>query len=351
MGKMKALNFDPRKKCLNSVLKDIPKAISPDDIVLRVSFAGICGTDLHIAEGTFPCKDTDFTLGHEISGIVTEVGKNVDHIQRGDNVVVDPNSGCNKCRYCTNGSYHLCMTGGINNTIGIFQDGGWAEYCIAPAFQVYKLPNNIPLQRAVMCEPLSCISHGWDRLGNVSPDCKILIIGAGIIGNLWACLFHLKGYKYVTISEPQSERRSLFQKIGTGYITVTPEQLQTQFPKKDDCLKNGFDLCIDCSGNPRAIEKGVDLLRNGGRMCIFGVAPVQSEIKLSPFEIYKKEITIIGVNINPFSFNKAMALLEAFGERYLDYETLGIQTFGLDQHQEALEKLKQGKISKGVFKI
>ncbi|XP_071447638.1 L-threonine 3-dehydrogenase-like isoform X2 [Hetaerina americana] len=285
MGKMKALNFDPRKKCLNSVLKDIPKAISPDDIVLRVSFAGICGTDLHIAEGTFPCKDTDFTLGHEISGIVTEVGKNVDHIQRGDNVVVDPNSGCNKCRYCTNGSYHLCMTGGINNTIGIFQDGGWAEYCIAPAFQVYKLPNNIPLQR------------------------------------------------------------------GTGYITVTPEQLQTQFPKKDDCLKNGFDLCIDCSGNPRAIEKGVDLLRNGGRMCIFGVAPVQSEIKLSPFEIYKKEITIIGVNINPFSFNKAMALLEAFGERYLDYETLGIQTFGLDQHQEALEKLKQGKISKGVFKI
>ncbi|KAG8222398.1 hypothetical protein J437_LFUL003019 [Ladona fulva] len=354
MSQMKALNFDPKTKRLSLIVKEIPKIKNADDVIVRVTFSGICGTDLHITEGSFPCKDSPLTLGHEFSGLVTQTGKDVTHVKTGDKVVVDPNRqgiGCNKCSYCTNGKYHLCTSGGINNTIGIFRDGGWAEYCIAPACQVFKLPSNISLQTAAMCEPLSCISHGWERLGSVPSYARFIIQGAGIIGNLWATLLHLKGYKYVTVSEPLAKRRELFEKIGTGYEILSPDQLKAKFTNEAAVLEKGFDICIDCSGNATAIESGFSYLRPGGKLCIFGVASPNARINLSPFDIYKKEITIMGVMVNPFSFNKAIALLDSMSERYLKYDILGIKVFGLDQHEEALVELKQGKISKAVFKI
>lgn len=351
MSQMKAIHFDPKKRHFNYVSKDIPKVTNAEEVVVRVAFSGICGTDLHIAEGSFPCKNSTLTLGHEFSGTVNQIGKDVIHVFPGDNVVVDPNSGCSKCRNCTNGCYHLCSSGGINNTIGIFRDGGWAEFCVVPANQVYKLPSHISLEIACMCEPLSCISHGWERLGSVPTDSRILILGAGIIGNLWASLLHLKGYKYVTMSEPQAKRRQLAEKIGTGYKITSPDQLKSNFANEEVICEKGFDISIDCSGNSAAIESGFAYLRPGGKLCIFGVANPSATIKLSPYDIYKKEITILGVIINPFSFNKAIALLDTMSDRYLKYETLGIKKFALHQHEEALEELKQGNISKAVFKV
>nr|CAD7451690.1 unnamed protein product [Timema bartmani] len=94
-------------------------------------------------------------------------------------------------------------------------DGGWAEFCAVPADQIFKLPENITLKQAALVEPLSCVAHGWDCILPIPIGSNILILGAGIIGNLWASVLHLQGHRRVIVSEPQEGRRKLLQKLGT----------------------------------------------------------------------------------------------------------------------------------------
>jgi len=189
---MEAIQFDVVKKTLKVAKKEIPKVTEPNQVLIKVAYAGICGTDLHVIQGEFPCRTDGFlTLGHEFSGTVIEVGKEVCSCSVGDKVAVDPNCGCQNCNCCHSGNPHFCETGGINSTVGIFKDGGWGQYCLVPQKQVHKLPESITLEQGALCEPLSCLAHGWDRILPITVGQKILITGAGIIGNLWTVALHL----------------------------------------------------------------------------------------------------------------------------------------------------------------
>ncbi|XP_076754740.1 sorbitol dehydrogenase [Xylocopa sonorina] len=338
---MEFLSFDVKSRTLALRRAEVPKP-GPDEVLIRVAYSGICGTDLHIIEGAFPCKKEGFlTLGHEFSGVVSEVGSSVKSIKVGQKVAVDPNSSCDKCTYCHNGTYQHCSAGGINNTIGIYRDGGFSTHALVPESQVHVLPDGVDLEQGALAEPLSCLAHGWRRLNGVDVGNKVLVIGAGIIGILWTCLLHLRGLKKtVTVSEPQEKRRQLVSKLDLDYETVSPQK-----------LKGSYDLIIDCSGSAPAIEGALPLLGPGGRLCVFGVANPLAKFSIEPFQIYMKELTIIGVNINPFSFPKGLGLLHAMADKYLNYEKLGIKVFSLSQYREALDALKRGEISKAVFKL
>ena len=339
---MEFLSFDVASKTLNlKKSKDLPVP-KQDEVRVRVAYAGICGTDLHILDGSFPCKpEGSLTLGHEFSGTIDAVGSAVRSLKVGQKVVVDPNSGCNTCDYCHNGNYHFCSAGGINNTIGIFRNGGWATHALIPETQVHVLPDGVDMSQAALTEPLSCLAHGWDKINPVNVGLDVLVIGAGIIGLLWACLLHLHGLrKTVTISEPQEKRRKMLPKLDLDYEAKSPEQ-----------LKEGFDLVVDCSGSGPAMEAAVPLLRRGGRLCVFGVASPKAKLTIEPFQVYMKELNIVGVNINPFTFPKGLALLQAMADRYLNYDKLGIKIYPLREYREALVALRQGDISKAVFKL
>lgn len=345
---MDALQFDSKKKQLSLIKKPVPTSVRENEVLIHVAYAGICGTDLHILEGSFPCSEKAVTLGHEFSGLIKAIGSKVTHVQVGDKVSADPNSGCSTCRPCTSGNPHYCETGGLDSTIGIHCDGGWAQYCVVPAKQVYKLLPNITLEQAALTEPLSCVSHGWDRIKPIPIGSQILIMGAGIIGNLWASLLHVQGHRRVIVSEPQEGRRKLFVKLDTGYEAITPAELKA---RKAGNPSWGMDLIIDCSGYGPAIEEAVELLNSGGKLCIFGVASPETKISVSPYLMFKKELTITAIVINPFSFNKSLGFIDAMGNRYLDYEKLGIKTFSLSQYEEAIEELKGGAIAKAIFKF
>ncbi|XP_063926519.1 D-altritol 5-dehydrogenase-like [Zophobas morio] len=346
---MEALRYTAKDKKLELTKVEVPKITNPDGILVKVAYAGICGTDLHIIQGEFPCNaERTFTLGHEFSGTVVEVGANIKTFKAGDRVSVDPNSGCKCCHFCHSGRPHFCKIGGINNTIGIYRDGGWANYVVCPEDQVHKLPDTITLEQAALTEPLSCLAHGWDIVSPIHVGNKILVTGAGIIGNLWVCALHLQGHRNVTVSEPNTARLDMLKKLNTGYKLITPNQLKEKQAADPNYL---FDVIIDCSGFPPAIEHAISLLNSGGKLCIFGVAPPHGRISVAPFDIYMKEMKIFGVNINPFSFPKSLGLLEAMGDRYLNYGNLGIKTFALNQYQEAIEHLKKGTIAKAIFKL
>ncbi|CAH1959223.1 unnamed protein product [Acanthoscelides obtectus] len=346
---MEAINFTAKSKKLELVKVPVPKVEKPNEVLIRVAFAGICGTDLHIIQGEFPCTDQrTFTLGHEFSGEVVEVGSEVNIFKKGDRVSVDPNSGCGCCNFCHSGKPHFCATGGISNTVGIYRDGGWANYALVPVGQVHKLPDKITLQQAALTEPISCLAHGWDIISPITVGSKILITGAGIIGNLWVCVLHHQGHRKVTVSEPNQARLDLLRKLNTGFDLITPDQLKKNQSGDPNYL---FDVVIDCSGFPPAIEHAVSLLQKGGKLCCFGVAPPHGEIKIKPFDIYLKELKIYGVLVNPFSFPNSIGLIEAMGDRYLTYDLLGIEVFTLKQYKEALEALKKGTIAKAIFKL
>ncbi|XP_074025911.1 D-altritol 5-dehydrogenase [Leptinotarsa decemlineata] len=346
---MQAINFTAKTKKLELVQIPIPKLSNPNQILIKVAYSGICGTDLHILQGEFPCNsDRPFTLGHEFSGTVVDVGSDVTIFKKGDKVAVDPNAGCRSCQFCHSGRPHFCRVGAVRNTVGIYQNGGWAEYVLAPVNQVHKLSDDITLEQAALAEPISCLAHGWDIISPITVGMRILITGAGIIGSLWICTLHLQGHRNVTVSEPNLARLDNLKKLNTGYKLITPEQLKKNQEADPDYL---FDLIIDCSGYAPAIEHAISLLERGGKFCIFGVSPPHSVIKVKPFDIYFKEIKIFGVLVNPFSFPKSLGLLEAMGERYLNYENLGVKTFSLIEYEEAINSLKKGTVAKAIFKL
>ncbi|XP_025073226.1 LOW QUALITY PROTEIN: D-arabinitol dehydrogenase 1-like [Pogonomyrmex barbatus] len=297
---MEYLSFNLSSKSLTLKKRDILPKPGGNEVRIKVAYSGICGTDLHILEKIY--------------------------------------SFMNRNKYA---NYHFCKRGGLNSTIGIYRDGGWATHALVPETQVYLIPDEIEMRQAALTEPLSCMAHGWDKINPVNIGSKVLVIGAGIIGLLWACLLHLHGLrKTVTISEPQQKRKDIASNLGLDYKIKNPTE-----------LKEEYDLAVDCSGYAPAMESAVSLLGQGGRLCVFGVANSKAKISIEPFQVYKKELNIIGVNINPYCFLKGIALVQSMSEKYLDYNKLGIKVFSLSQYKEALDTLKKGDISKAVFKL
>ncbi|GBP56615.1 D-arabinitol dehydrogenase 1 [Eumeta japonica] len=340
---MEAVVFDGMKLKV-SYQKDfpIPKIVNDDDVIIKVAYAGVCGTDLHIIQGEFPAlKTRPLPLGHEFSGVILDVGEK-SIFKKGQKVAVDPNSGCNLCDNCRMGNYHHCSVGGMNSTVGLFSNGGWAQYCIVPQSQVYALPDEITLEQGALCEPYSCVAHGFDRASPLKVGAKILVAGAGIIGNLWITTLHLQGHRDVTVCEMNKTRLEIVNRLKTGYRLVTPDILEKE--------KAEFDVIIDCTGVGKVMEVNVQYLRTGGKYVLFGCCPATHQATLNPFQIYQKELTIIGININPFSFPNAIGWIKAMGDRYVNYESLGIKTYALSEFQNALDDLKKGLVSKAIFK-
>jgi len=309
----------------------IPK-IHDNDILVKVTFSGICGTDLHIISGEAPAADK-VVLGHEFSGIVTDIGSHVSKIKTGDRVAIDPNNYCGECYYCQKGQVHFCQN---IYPIGIRHNGGWAEYCVVPESQVFILPENTAAAWGALAEPLSCIVHGWDRIQPLNKEDSVLLLGAGIIGILWRLVLKNNGIKNVLISEPNISRRQIITNL--GFEAFAPGDLAKH--------SGGFDVIIDCSGNITAIEKCIGKLNPLGRFLFFGITPQHARISIQPFQIFEKELTLLGSVINPGTFKQA---LKVMNEIQIPLESLGVVFYSLDNYNTALESARTGKATKVMF--
>jgi len=337
---------------LSIVTKPIPKISNPLDVLIKVAYSGVCGTDLHILSGEFPCSSKAVTLGHEFCGVVSSLGNHVTHLKVGDRVVVNPNNHCHVCQYCVEGNPHFCESGGIRTTVGIWRNGGWANFCRVPGILAHKIEDSLPFSAAVLVEPFSCISRGWENLGDIKTDAKFLVCGAGIIGLLWSSLLHFKGYRDISVSEISEKRRIMANNLGLSLKVVHPENFtdQCREAKRNNNENWGFDVIIDCTGAPKAIEESFNWTRRGATLLIFGCCPKESSININPFDVYNKELKIKGSLINPYTFTKAISLVKDMHE-YLDYDKLGIKLFQLQDYSTSLDALKQGIISKAVFHL
>jgi 2-desacetyl-2-hydroxyethyl bacteriochlorophyllide A dehydrogenase len=297
------------------------------ELVVQVGVCGICGTDVHIADGEFPPTPYPIIPGHEFAGLVVARGEGVPGDWRdGERVAVDPSLFCGHCPACRAGRGNLCANW---NAIGDTVNGAFAEYVAVPAVNAYRIPDSVTDNQGALIEPLSCAVHGLRRIGPVIGQ-DVLLMGAGTMGLLLLQLLNQAGARSVAVVDRKAARLEAATAVGAASVAADVSELGPRV----------FDVAVDATGAPAAIEAAFRSLERGGRLLIFGVTSGDAEISLSPFRIYNDEITVLG----------SMAVLNSFGAA-ADLMASGVietgpllgQPFALDEFPQALASVRHGE--------
>lgn len=284
-------------------LREVPDAEpGPGEALVAVAACGICGTDLHILDGTYHAHYPAIP-GHELAGTVVAVGEGVSCVHPGQRVAVNPNIPCRACRPCRRGQIHLCENA---QAVGVTRPGGFAELCALPAELCCPLPQELDLRAAALVEPLSCCLHGLEVLGP-EPGDRVAILGGGTIGLLMTQLVRLRGAGRVVVSEPDAHKRMLAERLGAD-ATVDPTVVDAR-AAITDALGGAADLAIEAVGLGETAELAIDLAGPGGRVLLFGVCEEEVAVSIRPRRIFREEIIIAGAYTGPFMDERAVALL------------------------------------------
>ncbi|MGW9019827.1 zinc-binding dehydrogenase, partial [Priestia megaterium] len=283
--------------------KEIPVLRFDDEIKIKVEAASICGTDIHILNNPpgFPANP-GIIQGHEFVGKVVEIGKNVTNVQVGDRVVVDPNITCGSCTYCQMGEYGMCEH---FTTIGIFIDGGWTSYSVVPSKMVFKISEEVPVEMAVLAEPLSCVISGSEKV-KAQPGDSVVILGAGPMGQLFTQVLKAAGAARIICADLSDYRLEYAQLSGATHIVNSAYQDIEEVVK--EVTKIGADIVIDCVGV--LFNQCMSLVRKGGQILLIGM----NEHALPPikqYDITRNDITVKGTFIQNHDFPKVIKILEA----------------------------------------
>ena len=320
-GTMKALRFhgigDLR---LDDLSSPDPQ---PGEVRLRPLAAGVCGTDAHIFRGEFPAPHPT-VLGHEVAGFIDAVGAGVSDLKEGDLVTVQPNTYCGRCRYCRSGREHLCSH---LWAYGVHGNGGFAEAMVVSAKVAHRLPSGLDPRLGCLAEPLACCVHGMDRAA-IQSGSAVLVIGAGLIGLMLTRLARLAGAGLIVSSEPQELRRACALQFGADRaVEPNPEGERQALEMTNG---EGFDFVIDAVGSSATFTQAVSMAARGGTILVFGCAPMPATSTVRPYDIYARELTVVGSFINPYTHERAVGLLPQMG-----LEKLQIATFPLAEFQRA----------------
>ncbi|MEV0703019.1 zinc-dependent alcohol dehydrogenase family protein [Saccharopolyspora sp. NPDC050389] len=304
---------------------DVPDPKPGDgQLVIKVGACGICGTDLHIADGHFPPTPYPIVPGHEFAGEVVEIGADVPgDWKAGDRVAVDPSLFCGYCTPCRSGHGNLCANW---NATGDTVDGAFAEFVAVPAATCYRMPDEMTWQQGALVEPVSCAVHGVRQIG-VEAGERFLVVGAGTMGLLMQQLLQ-RGGAHVTVVDRNEARLSRATQLGAVAVSTDVAELDER-----------FDAAVDCTGAAPAIEAAFDSLRRGGRLLVFGVAPEEARVSLSPFRIYNDEIKIVGSMAVLNSFGAALNLVASGA---IDTAALLTDTLPLEEFPAALDLMRSG---------
>ncbi len=330
---MKAVVFtSPEQMSIESVPDPIP---APDEVVVQVSQAGICGTDLHIFHNeylsTFP-----LIAGHEFVGTVVETGRRDSWLRIGDRIAADPNLYCGECYFCRQEQSNHCLRW---QGVGITRPGAFAEYVAVPARACYQLPESITDTQAAFIEPLSCVIHALKRF-RVWPGDEVLIFGAGPMGLLLVQALQRSGASNIVVVEKQDDRRQLALSMGAATaIEAGPDSAQQLL----DLSPHGYAVVIDATGVPQVIEQALGFLKPRGQYLQFGVAPRGAVVQWEPYEVFHKDLTILGSFALCYTFQPAIAWL---ANRVVAIERLLSHILPLDEFQQGFQSFSEGKTLK-----
>jgi len=309
---------------------DRPKP-GPYDVIVRSRACGVCGTDVHIWEGdffpTFP-----LIPGHELAGEVEEVGSAVEDLKVGDRVMVDPTVTCDACYFCRINRQNHCLAW---NAVGVTRDGGFAEYVKVPAKNCWVF-GNVSFGEAAFCEPLACVVFGQDR-ARVDIGSEVLVIGAGPIGQLHVQASLHNGAAAVTVADVVESKLEAAKKFGAHETVVADGDLEKKLKR---IAPYGFDVVFDCTGIASVLEDSLRYVKNGGKYVVFGVCGPSDKVKVSPFEIYRRDLEIIGSFAIRRTYDRAFRLME---HKAVDVRPLIAEAMPVEELERALHLMKEGR--------
>jgi alcohol dehydrogenase len=322
-----------------------PRIQDPEDAVVRVDGFTICGTDLHILRGDVPEVQSGRVLGHEAVGTVTEVGPGVRTVRPGDRVLMSCISSCGRCRYCREGRYGQCLSGG-GWVLGHLIDGVQAEAVRIPFADgsVHKLPQAVPDEAALMLADILPTSYEVGVLnGGVRPGDTVVIVGAGPIGLGAVQTVRLFSPMTVVVVDPVESRRAAALDFGADRALHPDDDVAGVVRDRTDGL--GADVTMEAVGLPATFDLAVALVRPGGRVANIGVHGKPTTLHLE--DLWIKDVTITTGLVDTVSTPTLLRMVQA---GRLDAGRVVTHRFGFDQVPEAYDVFDDPMTS-GALKV
>lgn len=320
---------------------EIPVA-GPNDLLIKIRKTAICGTDIHIyswdewSQNTIPVP---MIVGHEYVGEVVGMGQEVRGFEVGDRVSGEGHITCGHCRNCRAGRRHLCR-----NTVGVGvnRQGAFAEFLVIPAFNAFKIPDNISDQLAAIFDPFGNAVHTALSFNLTGED--VLITGAGPIGIMAAAVAKHVGARHVVITDVNDYRLTLAREMGaTRAINVANENIRDTMQELG--MTEGFDVGMEMSGVPAAFTSMLETMNNGGKIAMLGIPP--KDMRIDWTKVIFKGLEIKGVyGREMFETWYKMASLIQSG---LDLTPMLTHEFPVDQFQQGFELMASGQTGKVIL--
>jgi len=299
--------------------------VEPGYVLINVKACGICGSDLHAYFGEWQQKDT--ARGHELTGVIDEVGDNVDDYKPGDRVCVECFSHCGRCRYCRTGFYNMCVDRNFLNR----HPGGFAEYCVAEAGALYALPDGLSFDMAALVEPLA-VSYRAFRQSDAQKS--LLIIGAGTIGLMALASATYAGVENTIIVAKYDRQVEMSRDLGASHIIMADDE---ETPAKVKNLTDGLgaDAVIITITSDSALAQAFKSARRRATIVLVGGYSNEQSVRLA--EVVSNEFLVRGSACYGMSgldtdFESAIRILSSGG---LPLDRTITHRFSLDQIAEA----------------
>lgn len=307
---------------------DKPVIEKDDDVIVKITSGGICGSDIGIYNGTNSLATYPRIIGHEFGGIVTEVGKGVTKIKVGDKVAVDPVTSCGHCYACRIGRHNVCST---LEVIGVHRDGGFTEFVKVDEANVHKFHKDFDSSLLGIVEPYT-IGMEINNRAQITGDDKVLIMGAGPIGICAMQVAKSRGAK-VMMTDLVKERLAKAKTMGADEtVLVSEENLEDRIAAFTD--GEGIPVVIDTVCIPSSFEQSVKLACPAGRVVVLGLKDKPAQITMA--DITKKELTIVGSRLNCNCFDQ---VIEGFENGSLQPDQLKTAEFNYKDIQQAFDMI------------
>jgi (R,R)-butanediol dehydrogenase / meso-butanediol dehydrogenase / diacetyl reductase len=327
---MKAAFYEGNEKIMVRESVCIPPTTG--EVQIKVSYAGICGTDLHIFHGHMDQRVTfPQIMGHEMSGVIHAIGEGVSNFSIGDHVTVMPLDPCGKCPACSVGHNHICQN---LKFLGIETPGAFQSFWTVPAYTVHRLPDNLSLKHAAMIEPLAVACHAI-RLGEVKRNENVVVLGAGPIGMLIALVAKEAGAN-VFLSEINPFRLQIANQL--GFETVNPKETDIVQYVNGLTDGSGADVVFEVSSSTAGAEMMTQLPRTRGRIVVVGIFNKAPKVDLH--RLFWRELKLIGARVyENEDFERAINL--AASSR-LPLDELVTELYSLERLEEGFRQMESG---------
>lgn len=320
----------------NMEIRDVSEpVVGPGQIKIKVNWAGICGSDLHIYHSDIAIPvNPPVTVGHEFSGVVAEVGQGVTNFVVGDRVVSETAyEFCGECDFCIEGYYNLCNN---RRTLGYWYNGIFTNYTVVPVGRVHKIPENVSDIEAAMVEPLACVCHAVYDLCHIESGDVVLVSGPGAVGMMAAQVAKSFGAKIIISGITQDKTRlELALKLGVDIaVNVQEEDLE------EIILANtsgyGVDVVLECSGSAAGIDTGLRMIKKRGWFAQIGLPGKRIDFDIE--KICYKELHFSGsLGSRKNSWHQALRLLR---NKQVQLEPLADVRLPLTEWEEAFRRFE-----------